>query len=197
MTQPKTTAERRAGESQPTRELAAFDRAVLTANGLKLDDTLIDEMRLVFQRQLDGLVSDRSDTPTVSALGVPVQEITSNLMPSMLAAPRLMERITSTERATLADVLYARLAADERQAVVELYGTLLGELFPGIRATGTALEHAQSVVAQIRARPARHELLLRGLARWERATRVDPSLEKDHEALAAALGEVLDNPVLG
>jgi hypothetical protein len=40
---------------------------------------------------------------------------------------------------------------DERQAVVELYGTLLGELFPGLRATGTALAHAQSIVAQCRA----------------------------------------------
>lgn len=41
---------------------------------------------------------------------------------------------------------------NEKQAVIELYGKLLGELFPGLRASGSPLEHATSIVAQIRKR---------------------------------------------
>lgn len=45
---------------------------------------------------------------------------------------------------------HERYETAERQAVIELYGTLLGEMYPEVRATGTGLVHAQSCVAQIR-----------------------------------------------
>lgn len=50
--------------------------------------------------------------------------------------------------------------ADERQHVIELYGKLLGELFPGITATGTASAHAESIVSQIRAKLDRSGVVL-------------------------------------
>lgn len=45
---------------------------------------------------------------------------------------------------------HERYETAERQAVIELYGKLLGEMYPEVRATGTGLVHAQSIVAQIR-----------------------------------------------
>lgn len=44
--------------------------------------------------------------------------------------------------------------AQETQQALEIYGRLLDELYPGVRATGGVVEHAQSIADEIRARHA-------------------------------------------
>lgn len=49
---------------------------------------------------------------------------------------------------------------DEKQAIVELFGGVLAELFPDVRASGDGLLHAQRCVAQIRERASLRPLVL-------------------------------------
>jgi hypothetical protein len=42
--------------------------------------------------------------------------------------------------------------SDERQAIIELYSKFVGELYPGLRATGSGFEHARSIIEQARER---------------------------------------------
>lgn len=77
----------------------------------------------------------------------------------------------------------------DAQQALEIYGRLLGELYPGLRATGDAVEHAQSIADQVRQRHASAQTRERAEDARRRLAALHEHIDRLERDLAAAREE--------